>query len=495
MTFPGLLRVLSGLPTDAAEREPGSDVAAWLVQLRWVATVGQLGTVTVCRFLLGVDIPFVPLAAVVAVTGLTNLLLAWWLVVHPEHGPPDEPDRRLVPVLGGVMLIDLALLTALLYLSGGPNNPFYGFFYVNLALAAVVLRRRWAWSANAVAVLGYSLLLYTHRPLEVLPESYRPIAVAGVDGGGPTGLALAGRLVAFVTCSVVVVSFVTRLRDRVRRRGERLRQFEAELARAQKLEALGTLAAGAAHELSTPLSTIAVVAKEVERRVRGTPAATKVIPDVQLIRSELDACRSILDRMSVDAGEAMGEESVPLAPTAIVGEALASLREGAAVRVSVEDGVDDVRLRVPRVRIEQALRGIVHNAVVAGGGSDGVRLELERADGALPGAIAGRPPRPAVRFTVRDRGAGMSPAVLARIGEPFYTTKEPGKGTGLGVFLARAVVERLGGTIRFQSAPGEGTDVEIVLPAAAADGSRSGRETGSGRADAPGEPATPPPPG
>ena len=477
-------RSLTGRPRESLTvAGPRNDTAAWLVQLRWVAVFGQLLAISFANWVLRLDVPHAALLWVVGATAGTNLALAAWLASHPEHGPPGEPDDRVVPVLAAAMLLDLALLTALLYYSGGPNNPFYGFYFVNLALAAALLPTAWAWACDGAAVVGYAVLLYSHVPLAPL-DGPPPIHDGPLPGEPAFGVLTAGRLAAFVACSGVVTLFATMLRDRVRRQDAQVRRVERELGDARKLEALGTLAAGAAHELSTPLGTIAVVSKEVSRRIERAaeigsrdPAVVqmreKSLRDVRLIRAEVDACRSILDRMSADAGDALGEPPEPLSPLRLVEDVVAGLRERDRVRVIPGEGADRRVLRVPPVRVGQALRGLVHNAACAD--PDGVvRVRV----GVGPGGCGtsprgrGKPDEPrvndaaAVRIEIRDDGPGMTPEVLARVGEPFFTTKEPGTGTGLGVFLARAVFERVGGSLRFESEPGAGTNAVACLPAA-----------------------------
>ena len=175
------LRTLTGRPRAGdANAGPRADAAAWLVQLRWFAVAGQLLTIAAVCWGVDVALPPGPLLWVVAVTAATNVALAAWLATHPEHGPPGEPDRRVVPVLGAAMLLDVALLTALLYFSGGPNNPFYGFYFVNLALAAALLPTRWAWACDAAAVLGYLLITCDHVPLPHVPQ--RPTSAGGQRG-------------------------------------------------------------------------------------------------------------------------------------------------------------------------------------------------------------------------------------------------------------------------------------------------------------------------
>ncbi len=127
-------------------------------------------------------------------------------------------------------------------------------------------------------------------------------------------------------------------------------------ARTQKLEALGTLAAGAAHELANPLGTIAVVAREVERRVGGTPVEPKVAKDIALIRSELETCRNILKRMSADAGQAIGEQLVEVAASELISESLEGLRQPERVTVAIAADVEETHVVVPLVGLAQAVR-------------------------------------------------------------------------------------------------------------------------------------------
>ena len=470
-------------PPGASQTAPGqtgADVphgAAWLVQLRWVATAGQLITIAVVHWGLRVEVPLGALLTVVAVTAGSNLALAGWSAARPEsqgpfarpEGPPCD-DTPTVPILGLVMLLDLILLTALLYFTGGPANPFFIFYFVNLCLNAVVLPRGWAWAGNAVAVGCFALLFATHRGLPALGAS------APLAWDAPTEhltLAQWGLLAAFGTCSSVVVHFTSLLRDQLQQRERQLRAFHAERARTHKLEALGTLAAGAAHELANPLGTIAVVAREVERRVIGTAAEPRVARDIALIRSELNTCRGILQRMSADAGQAMGEELVEVSPQELIEETLEGLRQSERVTVQISPAAAALAPRLPLVGLAQALRGVVQNALAASATVQRVFIAAEHVAAEHTGpesrtadAVSGPQRDGLLRLTVRDEGVGMSPRVLARVGDPFFTTKEPGNGTGLGVFLARAVVERLSGRLVIESAAGRGTTVTILLPVA-----------------------------
>jgi two-component system sensor histidine kinase RegB len=221
-------------------------------------------------------------------------------------------------------------------------------------------------------------------------------------------------------------------------------------ARQEKLASLATLAAGAAHELATPLSTIALAAKEQARRLEkagGGPA----LDDALLIRAQVDRCRQILDQLSADAGDLTGEAAVDVPVGALLAAAQVGLRPRPPIRVELEPHLAEERCRLPARAVARALRTLLKNGQEASG---------EAAEVVLHAGIRGG----ALLVSVTDRGAGMSPEVLARACEPFFTTKPPGSGMGLGLFLARSLVEQLGGRLSLDSRTGEGTSVSVTLP-------------------------------
>ena len=422
----------------------------WLVQLRWMALAGQLAMITIVHYVLRVPLPMRWLLVVIAVTAISNVALAIWSALQPKEAESDNEmlEARQIPVLGLVQLLDVIILTVLLALSGGPNNPFSTFYFVNLCLSAVVLPRRWAWVVCAAAILCFGTLFFLHVPL---PEVWTATRLDRVDQEHSITPAHWGQFVAFAACMVVVAYFTSVLRDQLRRRGMELQRMRDDAARAHRLEALGTLAAGAAHELANPLGTIAVVAREVERYIERTSPEPRIVEDIKLIKSELQTCRNILKRMSADAGQAMGEQLSEATPRELMEETLEGLRDADRVVLVIDEQLDDFMLVIPLTSLAQALRGIVQNALAASANVQKVQFVASLVDGRL-------------RLIIREEGVGMHQSVLARVGDPFFTTKEPGGGTGLGVFLARAVVERIGGKLLIDSNPGRGTTVTIVLP-------------------------------
>jgi two-component system, sensor histidine kinase RegB len=261
---------------------------------------------------------------------------------------------------------------------------------------------------------------------------------------------LHGMWVASALAAIFVVFFVQRVSSALSEREMELQLTRAKAARREQLASLATLAAGAAHELSTPLSTIAIVAKELDRSLSGD-VPDDVRADLRLVREQVARCREILDRMAARAGENVGESLAPLTPDAWIRAALDGL--AGRDRVVIEPGsLTGAMLVGPPRALADALRGLLKNALQASAPDASVTLRVT--------AESGR-----VRATVQDRGKGMPPKVLARVGEPFFTTKGPGEGMGLGLFLTRALAEQLGGEFHIASRPGSGTEAWIDLPA------------------------------
>ncbi len=421
----------------------------WLIKLRWVAVAGQLITITGAVVGVGIPITLWPLAVVIGLTVISNFLLMFWFArVTTSHY--NEATWNLI--LGLVMTMDMLSLTTLLFTTGGPTNPFCLFFFVNLSLSAVVLHRNWAWGLNLLAIVCYLWLMFQHVSV---PQLNLGIALMPIRESGVVSLPQIGLLLAFATCSSVIVYFMTRLTGELRQQEIDLRLAQQQQARSEKLEALGTLAAGAAHELSTPLTTIALVAKDVEQVLKQQTMdghiSADVIEDVGLIRGLLDRCKRILDRMASHAGETVGEMMQRISVGQLWEEVIEELESADDVAVQFTGNCQNRTLSVPVDALSQALRGLVQNALDASATNHSVEVTISD-----HGSVT--------EWEIRDIGSGMSDDVLKRVSEPFFTTKQPGKGMGLGVFLAKNVVDRLGGSVRIESTPGKGTKVNVVLP-------------------------------
>jgi two-component system sensor histidine kinase RegB len=427
-------------PTDAVATDaPGFAPAvtlAWLVRLRWGAVLAQAVTVLVASLALGRDLPSAALALLVGITAASNVALRLWL---------RTMARVRTRVIGGVLLADTALLTALLYFSGGPSNPFSVLYLVYVTLAALTLGAGWAAAVVVVTATGYALLFFESVPIAGMEHMHH-------HGTSAYSFHLQAMWVAFTVTAGLVGFFVARMQRALRDRDAQLAQAHRLAARSEKLASLTALAAGAAHELGTPLGTIAVAARELERALGDDPGV--LASDARLIRDEVDRCRRIVQQMSGRSGETMGEVPEDVSVETLASDVRARTMAEARLVVRVDPDVP-AHVTLPGRGLAQALSNLVKNALEASEGAEDDRVELSmRRAGA------------SIRFEVVDHGPGIEEADLSRVGEPFFSTKAPGKGMGLGLFLAHVFAERWRGRLVLESVHGHGTRACIELPVA-----------------------------
>ena len=428
-------------PASASRATPASVATApkiglaWLVRLRWLAIAGQLTIAALAVFALRVSLPLELVGALVTVTALSNAVLALSLRTR-------EPSPH---ALSGVLVLDILTLTGLLLSAGGPSNPFSVFYLVHVALAALLLAPRPAYLVAALTSLSFGSLF-------VLPShTIDPHAMHMHHGA--SSMHLQGMWLAYSLAAGFVVHFVSRVASALQARERELFELQRSAVRHEKLASLSTLAAGAAHELGTPLATIALVAKELEHGLEGGAAADTLVPDARLIRQEVERCRGILQQMAARAGEGAGEMPTPISVRGVERGLSAALGAGAA-QVSFERLGQLSELVAPQELLVQVLANLVRNACDAHsdvGLGEPVRIVTHiQSDRAA--------------FEIFDRGPGIPPHAQARVGEPFFTTKAPGHGLGLGLFLARAFAEKVGGELTLTGRPGGGTVARLTVP-------------------------------
>lgn len=398
---------------------------AWINRLRWFAIAGQIGTIAATGAIAHVDLPVKALAVVLAIEVLFAICCE----------AAERFDRFTAAALLGCMVVDVVMLTALLYFTGGPENPFNFLYLVHVTLSLVALGERAAWLLLCLSAAAFGALFFASQPLHM----------HGAGAHSAMGLHMQGMWVGFVVAGVFIVSFASRLTRSLAAREQELNAARLRSQHSERLASLATLAAGAAHELNTPLSTIAVVAKELERNTQGL--GEEVVEDAHLIRTEIDRCRQILEQLSVDSGYAAGSERQLIALGEVLAGCDALHDERVVLKCSPASRAEQIRLHTRPLRL--AINAVVDNALRAGDGV--VHVAAHRASGH-------------VVIEVEDRGVGMSPSVASRAFEPFFSEREGGM--GLGLFLARGVAEATGGELVLDSVVGSGTTVRFRLPVA-----------------------------
>ena len=419
---------LEAAPPATSPVLPGARVRLrTLVLVRWIAVGGQLATVLGVQFGLDVKLPLHPLLAAIAASVALNLALTLW--------------RRAARIgeRGTAFLLawDMFQLAVLLHFTGGLANPFALLLLAPVTISATILSRFSTVALCVLAIAVTTALALVAQPL-ALPE--------GVLALPP--LYLAGVWTALTLGSIFLAAYAGSVAAESRRMLAALAETQAALAREQRLSAVGALAAATAHELGTPLGTIALVARELAREL---PPDDPLAEDARLLIQEAARCRDILAELSAKPGT---EEAGPLArpPLAAIIETVAAphRRPGVALRIEPEGGGPAV---ARRPELAHGLGNLLQNALQFARSAVTVRIDE------TPGTL---------ELTVEDDGPGFAAAILDRLGEPYLSGRvERGESMGLGVFIAVNLLERTGATVAFENRAEGGARVRVRWPRAA----------------------------
>lgn len=410
----------------------GTDLSHAFIRFRWCAFIGQLLVLFFATYFFGLTLPQTVIISWLLLIPATNLCIYWRPIRHFS-------ERTLV---GCLLVIDTGILTAVLCEAGGATNPFTIVYLLHVVLAAIMLNPIWAWSIAAFSSLGFALLFIFPRPV---PEW----EIHGVHQG--FSLHLHGMLFAYITAAAIVAYFLNKIAGDLRNKEQKLQRFQYLAANQQRLAALTAITAGAAHELGTPLSTIAVIGRELELAIAKRCPDYDLLEDLSLLKSETLRCKDVLQQLAEKTGELFGEAPQSVTVSQLIQDAVASLNTASA-GFNVSGAVDIVLFKVPKRALALTLRALIKNSLEASGPT---RSPVE---------ITAQDKGAAVLLEISDRGVGMDAATIERIGEPFFSTKKVGNGMGLGVYISKLTVEQLGGSLVFQSTQGQGTCARLTLP-------------------------------
>jgi two-component system sensor histidine kinase RegB len=420
-----------------------------ILRLRWLAALGQLAAIFVVAQGFEFDVPVVPCLVVISLSALVNLALQ--IKVHPM--------QRLEGAHAAALLaLNIVELAALLYFTGGLENPFSFLFLAPVLISATALPVRLTITLGLLAVACASALVFIHQPLPwdgdeplILPPIY-----------------LIGVWISIVLAIGVTSLYSFQVTEEARKLSDALAATELVLAREQHLTQLDGLAAAAAHELGTPLSTIVLVSRELEKAIaEGTQinsqaslqGSSQIAADIKTLREQAQRCRDILSKITQLSSTGAPFDRMKL--STLIEETVAPHRDFGVdikVRIAVAGSREPVGSRNPAVLY--GVGNILENAV------DFARSEVE---------VNAWWNNDTVEIEVSDDGPGFAPDILKRIGEPYLSRRRaadetPGEhsGLGLGVFIARTLLERTGAKISFSNRmfPDHGAVVQIAWPRA-----------------------------
>lgn len=400
-----------------------------LLVLRNIAIFGQILMLLLVVYGLGLDLPVGAIGGAIALLALLNLLT--WLRLQ-RTWPVTNAE------LFAQLLLDVLVLTVMLYFSGGSTNPFVLVYLVPITLAAAALPGFYTWIMAAITVVCYSLLMTAYRPL---PHVY-------TQHGSDFDLHVLGMWLAFVMSAGLIAYFVVKMSQTLRDRDHALAALREDQLRNERILALGTLATGAAHELGTPLSTMAVLLKELEIESNAAPAMTEKLG---ILRDQVMRCKHILSNLTASTGQVRAEAGSGMDLDRYLIQVVANwqgMRPAAKV-VSHWHGTRPA----PRILAEQTLSQAIMNILNNAADASPDQMEVE-----------GQWNERELRLEVRDRGHGLAPAVEKNAGTLFFTTKGPDLGLGLGLFLARATLNRFGGSVHLFNREDGGAGTRLTLP-------------------------------
>jgi two-component system sensor histidine kinase RegB len=418
--------LIGAAPTDD---ETNRKNMALLIQLRWTAVVGQIVMIGAAHFWLGMPLPLVRMGAVIGALVLLNLSSLVWV----RHRAAITKQELLV-----ALMLDVAALTAQLYLSGGAANPFTSLFLLQVTLGAVLLDARSTWSLVALTCASFVWLTMAYRPLDLPPN---PLSET-------YSLSVAGMLMGFVLNAVLLVVFVTRVNRNLRDRDAHLAALRQHAAEQDHIVRMGLLASGAAHELGTPLASLSVILSDW-RHMPNLAADHELAEDLAEMEASLQRCKSIVTEILASAGEARGEGSAPTSVAAFLTALVEEWRSARSVRTLYFTNTFGADLAiVSDIALKQAIFNVLDNAYEVS--RDWVELLAEREGDDLV-------------LSISDRGPGFAAEMLAQLGKPYQSSKGR-TGGGLGLFLVVNVVRKLGGTVTAENHRKRGATVRLVLP-------------------------------
>ncbi|QNB00011.1 ATP-binding protein [Massilia sp. Se16.2.3] len=425
-------------PSSASAAEANVEYAAGhknmlqLIELRWIAVIGQITTIAAAILVFDINLPLVHMLQVLA------CLIAFNIASHLRwHERRPVANAELFMAL----LVDVATLTVQLYLSGGTTNPFAFLFLLQIIISAVLLEAWSTWTIVGVTLVCLGLLAVYAQPLALPFDHARGIA----------SLYVQGMLICFALNAALLVIFVSRISGTLRAKAAQLADLRQRAAEEDHIVRMGLLASGAAHELGTPLATLSVILGDWKRMpaFRDNPDLKEEIGEMQ---TQLARCKAIVSGILLSAGSARGESAVRTTIQTFLDGLAEEWEDSRKPAVFAYDNriVDDVPVAFDSA-LKQTIDNLLDNALEAS--PHWVGLEAAVEDGILT-------------LVVTDRGPGFAPAMLTQFGKPYQSTKSRA-GAGVGLFLVVNVARTLGGGVTARNRDEGGAQLVLSIPLAA----------------------------
>lgn len=425
---------------------------ARLCLLRTILLAGLLVALALAEW--GLSAPVFSDPLILSALLLLTVFNGWTVWRLQRQVPPEESELLLQ------LVVDVALMTLILYRTGGSTNPFVSWYLVPLTIAAATLRLGRTVALALLTLAAYSLLLFHYVPFAPFggmaiggvesvaltaadPHAHHQMmlhADHAVDGEQGFNLHVFGMWLNFLLSAGLITFFVSRMSRALREQDRQLSQQREHLLQREQVVSLGALAAGAAHELGTPLSTMSVIARDIEQEL---PVDSPLREDVVMLRRQLALCREVLQ----DLRDQASGQGLPATLHELLGAAVARMEVmHPRCRFVVPPGQQDIAITAPSTLL-QVMVNLLDNAAQAATETVALAISEEGNECCID---------------ILDDGNGIDPDVAARLGQPFVTSKEDGM--GIGYFLSHASINALGGRIEITVRPEGGTRTRLCLP-------------------------------
>lgn len=399
-----------------------------LTFVRGITWTGFLAAIIIGIEIFDFQLSVTPVIGVIGAMGLINIA-SWWRLGRPRSVTDLEYLLHL--------LADIAGLTLLFYYTGGATNPFISYYLVPVTIAAATLPWRHAWIIASAALTGYTFLMLFYEPVPQLSP-----AVVGLG----ISLHVLGMWLNFGLSASLVTFFIYKMAHALRRRDRALSRTREAALRNEQVLAVATQAAGTAHELGTPLSTMAVLLTEMRRDTVDQPTLTA---DIDLLRQQVDTCKARLQQLVANADRRRLAEPDSRPAVAWLEQVIQRwlvLRPDVTHRVEIL-GKRGTPLLAIDATLEQALMNLLNNAADANPEDIVISLDWNADE---------------VIIDIRDHGPGVAMSIADQLGDTFVSTKS--KGMGIGLFLTHATINRFAGGVSLYNHEEGGTLTEVKLP-------------------------------
>lgn len=420
----------------------------WLLRFRWATISCQALLVYGVHHIFHLEISLW-LAATIILLGVSSNIFFYEI-------------RRKISVFPGwlptaVMFFDVLLMTILYFQVVTVLNPFSILYIIYIVIAALLLERKCSYALTGFTIICYASFFFFSDPMpmhetlfidqEDLLRHYPDQEILGLFSHHlEMHIKSFSYFMFFIffIITILIVYPIGQLKKSLEGQENALSELEEERVRNEKLAALATFAAGAAHEFATPLSTIAIASGEMLFHFKKYGGDEELISDTRLIRDQVARCKEILYQMAADAGEHLGEDVGRFTIKELVYEAMSLFKFDNLQQIKFINRVGNLQIVMPVRTLTRTIRGLLKNALDASTPGSPIELTCWKDSKYL-------------YFEVKDHGVGMEEEVLNRATEPFYTSKQPGKGMGLGLYLTKVMANRYGGDLQLRSIPGQGT--------------------------------------